>query len=91
MDESAVGERPEAPSKAHVVKAEWFWTSVQKEISLEEKQYLFDDVCIKTKYHHTLLYIYIYIISLKLAQKRYNGALYYIKFNMNFGALSGNN
>lgn len=44
VDESTIGERPDAPSRSHVVKAEWFWTSVQKEISLDEKQYLFDDV-----------------------------------------------
>ncbi|KAJ8972508.1 hypothetical protein NQ314_000152 [Rhamnusium bicolor] len=44
VDESSVAERPEGPSRAWIVKAEWFWTSVQKEISLEEKEYLFDDV-----------------------------------------------
>ncbi|KAJ8956916.1 hypothetical protein NQ318_014335 [Aromia moschata] len=43
VDESSVAERPEGPSRAWVVKAEWFWTSVQKEVSLEEKEYLFDD------------------------------------------------
>ncbi|KAJ8983138.1 hypothetical protein NQ317_014713 [Molorchus minor] len=43
VDESSVAERPEGPSRAWIVKAEWFWTSVQKEISLEEKEYLFDD------------------------------------------------
>lgn len=37
-------ERPEVANKSHVVKAEWFWTSVQKETCLEEKDYLFDDV-----------------------------------------------
>ncbi|XP_017768684.1 PREDICTED: protein ECT2 isoform X4 [Nicrophorus vespilloides] len=40
VDESQVTERPDVVPKAHVVKAEWFWTSVQKEISLEEKAYL---------------------------------------------------
>lgn len=44
MDESTVNERPEGAPKAHVVKAEWFWTSVQKEVGLEEKEYLYDDV-----------------------------------------------
>lgn len=44
VDEASVAERPDAPSKVLVVKAEWFWTSVQKEISLDEKEYLFDDV-----------------------------------------------
>ncbi|XP_072379786.1 protein ECT2 isoform X1 [Diabrotica undecimpunctata] len=43
VDESTVTERPEAPSKVWIVKAEWFWTSVQKETSLPEKDYLFDD------------------------------------------------
>ncbi|KAF2898591.1 hypothetical protein ILUMI_07581, partial [Ignelater luminosus] len=43
VDESAVAERPETSSKTYVVKAEWFWTSVQKQISLDEKDYLFDD------------------------------------------------
>ncbi|CAH1975798.1 unnamed protein product [Acanthoscelides obtectus] len=43
VDESTVADRLEGPAKAWVVKAEWFWTSVQKEISLGEKEYLFDD------------------------------------------------
>ncbi|KAF5277685.1 hypothetical protein FQR65_LT03665 [Abscondita terminalis] len=43
VDESTVAERPEILSKAQFVKAEWFWTSVQKQICLEEKEYLFDD------------------------------------------------
>ncbi|XP_018579820.1 protein ECT2 isoform X3 [Anoplophora glabripennis] len=43
VDESSVAERPEGSSRAWIVKAEWFWTSVQKETSLEEKEYLFDD------------------------------------------------
>nr|CAH7740851.1 unnamed protein product [Callosobruchus chinensis] len=43
VDESTVAERLDGPAKAWVVKAEWFWTSVQKEISLGEKEYLFDD------------------------------------------------
>lgn len=42
VDESSVVERPDV-AKAFVVKAEWFWTSVQKEYSLDEKEYLFDD------------------------------------------------
>lgn len=44
MDESTVTERPDGAPRAFVVKAEWFWTSVQKEVSLTEKDYLFDDV-----------------------------------------------
>ncbi|KAJ3655016.1 hypothetical protein Zmor_014162 [Zophobas morio] len=44
VDESSVSERPETSSaKIFVVKAEWFWTSVQKETCLEEKEYLYDD------------------------------------------------
>ncbi|XP_018334943.1 protein ECT2, partial [Agrilus planipennis] len=43
VDESSVAERPEAPSRAQIIKAEWFWTSVQKEFCLDEKEYLFDD------------------------------------------------
>ncbi|CAH0556412.1 unnamed protein product [Brassicogethes aeneus] len=41
VDESSRNDKqqPEAANKAHVVKAEWFWTSVQKEVSLEEKEY----------------------------------------------------
>lgn len=56
MDEATVAERPEANSKAHIVKAEWFWTSVQKEISLDEKEYLFDDV--STIYHLSCVEIF---------------------------------
>lgn len=36
-------DRPDGPGKAHMVKAEWFWTSVQKEFILEEKEYLYED------------------------------------------------
>ncbi|KAL3281139.1 hypothetical protein HHI36_004359 [Cryptolaemus montrouzieri] len=43
VDESSVGERPDGHPKAWVVKAEWFWMSVQKEITQLEKDYLFDD------------------------------------------------
>ncbi|KAK5647138.1 hypothetical protein RI129_005602 [Pyrocoelia pectoralis] len=43
VDESTVAERPEISSKAQFVKAEWFWTSVQKQVCLDEKEYLFDD------------------------------------------------
>ncbi|XP_044266147.1 protein ECT2 isoform X4 [Tribolium madens] len=44
VDESSVAERPETTSpKVFLVKAEWFWTSVQKEICLDEKEYLYDD------------------------------------------------
>ncbi|CAH1117797.1 unnamed protein product [Phaedon cochleariae] len=43
VDASSGLERPDGPGRAWVVKAEWFWTSVQKEISLVEKEYLFAD------------------------------------------------
>ncbi|XP_065163646.1 protein ECT2 isoform X4 [Atheta coriaria] len=43
VDESKVTDRPDGPGKAHMVKAEWFWTSVQKEFILEEKEYLYED------------------------------------------------
>ncbi|XP_030754875.1 protein ECT2 isoform X4 [Sitophilus oryzae] len=43
VDETSVVERPDVNARAFVVKAEWFWTSVQKEYSLDEKEYLFDD------------------------------------------------
>ncbi|XP_057663730.1 protein ECT2 [Diorhabda carinulata] len=43
VDECTVTERPETSSKAWIVKAEWFWTSVQKETSLVEKDYQLDD------------------------------------------------
>lgn len=45
VDESSVTEKPEtAAAKVFVIKAEWFWTSVQKEVCLDEKEYLYDDV-----------------------------------------------
>ncbi|KAG5896615.1 hypothetical protein JTB14_009526 [Gonioctena quinquepunctata] len=43
VDDASVVDRPDGPPRAWVVKAEWFWTSVQKEISLVEKEFLFDD------------------------------------------------
>jgi len=45
VDESAVQCVPEnAPIKAPIVKAEWFWVSVQNEGCADEKDYLFEDV-----------------------------------------------
>jgi hypothetical protein len=45
VDESAVQCVPEnAPIKAAIVKAEWFWVSVQNEGCADEKDYLFEDV-----------------------------------------------
>lgn len=45
MDESNVNALPDLASvRAHIVKAEWFWTSVQNEGAADEKEYLFEDV-----------------------------------------------
>jgi hypothetical protein len=45
VDESAVQTIPEkAPLRAPIVKAEWFWVSVQNEGCADEKDYLFEDV-----------------------------------------------
>jgi hypothetical protein len=45
VDELAVQCVPEnAPIKAAIVKAEWFWVSVQNEGRADEKDYLFEDV-----------------------------------------------
>lgn len=39
------GERPGGfGGRAHIVRAEWFWTSVQKEYCLEETDYIVDEV-----------------------------------------------
>ncbi|XP_043677764.1 protein ECT2 isoform X3 [Vespula pensylvanica] len=44
VDESNVNTLPDLASvKAHVVKAEWFWTSVQDEGAADEKDYLFEN------------------------------------------------
>ncbi|XP_044731257.1 protein ECT2 isoform X2 [Chrysoperla carnea] len=43
VDESAVAERPEITSRALLVKAEWFWASVQNAACIDEKDYMFDD------------------------------------------------
>lgn len=32
------------PPKAYIVKAEWFWASVQNELCADEKEYLFEIV-----------------------------------------------
>lgn len=56
MDESNVNALPDLASvRAHIVKAEWFWTSVQNEGAADEKEYLFEDVSL------LLRFIYIYI------------------------------
>ncbi|XP_069689585.1 protein ECT2 isoform X4 [Periplaneta americana] len=44
VDESVVQSIPEkAPVKAAIVKAEWFWMSIQNEGCADEKDYLFED------------------------------------------------
>lgn len=43
VDESSVTERPDGQPKALLVKAEWFWASVQNVACADEKDYLFDD------------------------------------------------
>ncbi|XP_020707804.1 protein ECT2 isoform X7 [Athalia rosae] len=44
VDESNVNSLPDLASvRAHIVKAEWFWTSVQNEGAADEKEYLFED------------------------------------------------
>ncbi|KDR08513.1 protein ECT2 [Zootermopsis nevadensis] len=44
VDESVVQSVPEkSPVRAPIVKAEWFWASVQNEGSADEKDYLFED------------------------------------------------
>lgn len=45
VDESTVTTVPsQAPQQASIVKAEWFWASVQNESCVDEKDYLFEDV-----------------------------------------------
>ncbi|RZF33057.1 hypothetical protein LSTR_LSTR007973 [Laodelphax striatellus] len=44
VDESVVSSTPsQVPSSAIVVKAEWFWASVQNEGCVDEKEHLFED------------------------------------------------
>ncbi|XP_011304344.1 protein ECT2 isoform X2 [Fopius arisanus] len=44
VDESNVNSLPDLASvRAHIVKAEWFWTSVQNEGAADEKEYRFED------------------------------------------------
>lgn len=37
-------DKPECPAKAHVVKAEWFWTSIQMDTCPNEKLHLFEEM-----------------------------------------------
>ncbi|XP_026467941.1 protein ECT2-like isoform X2 [Ctenocephalides felis] len=44
VDESTTGSAPEtATSKTQIVKAEWFWKSVQNEEQADEREYLFEN------------------------------------------------
>ncbi|XP_075236856.1 epithelial cell transforming 2 pebble [Lycorma delicatula] len=45
IDESTISQIPAqvASSTTHIVKAEWFWASVQNEGCVDEKDYLFED------------------------------------------------
>ncbi|CAB0013739.1 unnamed protein product [Nesidiocoris tenuis] len=44
VDESTTSSAPtQAPSKAYIVKAEWFWASVQNEACVDEKEHIFQE------------------------------------------------
>ncbi|XP_063224169.1 protein ECT2 [Bacillus rossius redtenbacheri] len=48
VDDATVQNLPEAETedesfRAHVVKAEWFWQSIQNQVCADEKEYLFED------------------------------------------------
>ncbi|XP_047543712.1 protein ECT2 isoform X7 [Vanessa atalanta] len=45
VDEHNTVVAPECSLRVHVVKAEWFWASVQNEEAQDEREYLFKDVC----------------------------------------------
>lgn len=42
LDEPSMGEKLDVPPEAYVIKTEWFWLSVQKQLRVEEKNYLID-------------------------------------------------
>lgn len=44
VDEHNTVVAPECSPRVHVVKAEWFWASVQNEEAQDEREYLFKDV-----------------------------------------------
>lgn len=48
VDEHNTVVAPECSTRVHVVKAEWFWASVQNEEAQDERDYLFKDVSIHT-------------------------------------------
>lgn len=46
VDEHNTAVAPECSLRVHVVKAEWFWASVQNEEAQDERDYLFKDVSV---------------------------------------------
>lgn len=44
VDEHNTVVAPDCSTRVHVVKAEWFWASVQNEEAQDERDYLFKDV-----------------------------------------------
>lgn len=44
VDEHNTAVAPDCLTRIHVVKAEWFWASVQNEEAQDEQEYLFRDV-----------------------------------------------
>ncbi|XP_042228864.1 protein ECT2-like isoform X2 [Homarus americanus] len=43
-DQTITEKPPDCPSRAHVVKAEWFWASIQMEACPDEKLHLFEEM-----------------------------------------------
>ncbi|XP_039745490.1 protein ECT2 isoform X2 [Pararge aegeria] len=43
VDEHNTGVAPDCSARVHIVKAEWFWASVQNEEAQDEREYLFKD------------------------------------------------
>ncbi|XP_064092134.1 protein ECT2-like [Macrobrachium nipponense] len=48
--EESVTDKPECPAKAHVVKAEWFWTSIQMDTCPNEKLHLFEEMNVSNNF-----------------------------------------
>lgn len=44
VDEHNTVVAPDCSQRVHIVKAEWFWASVQNEEAQDERDYLFKDV-----------------------------------------------
>lgn len=57
VDEHNTVVAPDCSTRVHVVKAEWFWASVQNEEAQDERDYLFKDVS-----SNVLIYIFKSII-----------------------------